>query len=163
PYHVDRYHVGDGPVDPTNPTYQPYAVTISPTDGSVWVSCLKSGDVRVFLPASKTWDATRGPVATGGVPFFGEFKSDGSVLYMPNQASNTLVLIDPATGEVTQTLGLPTEACTSPHGLFLTPDERRLLIVCEGDHTSPGTVAIVNVSIPTPAVDAYHTVGVFPD
>ena len=52
---TELFQVGAAPIHPTSPTNEPYAVSVSPSDGSVWVSNLKSGDLRVFEPETKTW------------------------------------------------------------------------------------------------------------
>ena len=56
------------------------------------------------------------------------------------------------------------EVCVAPHALLLSQDEKTAFVVCEGNHTDPGTVALVSVLNPaTPAVTKVITVGVFPD
>src|SRR3954447_26754671 len=47
-----RVSVGPTPGTLANPSYRPYALTVSPTDGTVWVSDNGSADVRVFDPAT---------------------------------------------------------------------------------------------------------------
>jgi DNA-binding beta-propeller fold protein YncE len=168
-HEVKRFHVGTAPIEPTSPTYEPYAVAVHPVDHTVWVSDLKSGDIRIFDPAADggagAWDETRGPVAVGGAPFFGQFSSDGKYYFAPVQVSNTFVVIDTATGAVLATLPLAqAEVCRSPHAVLLTPDEKAALVVCEGDHIANGTVAVISLANPvTPTVSKRIEVGVFPD
>jgi DNA-binding beta-propeller fold protein YncE len=158
---IERFAVGPGVVDPTMPSYQPYAAAVSPADGSVWVSCLRSEDVRVFDPATRTWDEARA-VTFGGLPFFADFTADGSRLYVPHQGDNAISIIDPAVGGASlQEVQLPLAACDKPHGVIVTPDEQNLLVVCEGDHLGPGTVAVL-MREPA-AVQTFFEVGVFPD
>ncbi len=163
-YRPMKFQVGPGEIDPTNPIYEPYAVSVSPADGKVWVSCQKSDDVRIFDPATMTWDA-RGPIATGGSPFFGDFTADGATFLVPNQLSETLVLIDAnaatAATMLKQTLVLGA-TCRSPHAVVVTPDQHNALVVCEGDHVAPGTVNVIGLG-PTATVDDHYDVGVFPD
>ncbi len=162
PFTFERFPVGPGLNDPTMPSYGPYAAAVSPVDGSVWVSCLETGDVRVFDAATRTWDETRGPVVTGGAPFFGDFTADGARLYVPHQGDNAIAVIDPAVGGApVQQIALPGAACDKPHGLMITPDDAHLLVVCEGDHLGPGTVAVL-MREPA-AVQTFFEVGVFPD
>jgi DNA-binding beta-propeller fold protein YncE len=161
---VKRFRVGDAPQDPTNPTYEPYAVTYNSVDGSVWMSDQKSGDLRIFDLASETWDTTRGPVLMGGAPFFGQFSKDGTRFFVPVQTPDALAVVDVATGHIAATLPFAAADCKLPHAVLLTPDEKAALVVCEGDHVAPGTVALVDVSTPaTPALTKVVTVGVFPD
>jgi DNA-binding beta-propeller fold protein YncE len=111
---------------------------------------------------TRTWDETRGPVVTGGAPFFADFTADGSLLYVPHQGDNALAIIDPAVGGApVQQVVLPRTACDNPHGTIVTPDELHLLVVCEGNHTGPGTVAVL-LRDPA-AVETFFEVGVFPD
>ncbi len=161
---VTRFPVGTAPMDPTSPTYEPYAIAVHPVDGTVWVSNLKGGDLRIFDPEAGAWDTVRGPVAVGGAPFFGEFSADGAYFYVPVQAANALVVVDTVTGDVIASLNFQVEVCRSPHAVLLTPDEKSVLVVCEGDHIAPGTVAVVNIQNPaTPAPTKSIPVGVFPD
>jgi YVTN family beta-propeller protein len=161
---VTRFHLGDAPITPTTPTYQPYAVSISPSDGTVWASDLKSGDLRIFDPATGVADP-RSPIVVNGSPFFGQFSRDGKYFYVAVQTSNTFVVVDTATGTVAATLPLAlAEVCRSPHAVLLTPDEKNALVVCEGDHITNGTVAVISIVNPTtPAVAKRIEVGVFPD
>ncbi len=161
PFPVTRFDVGALGPNPASPRHEPYAVALSPADGSLWVSCLKTGDLRIFDPASQSWDDTRGPVATGGAPYFPTFTSDGSALLVPVQQSNAVIRVDPITGSVTDTLSLPFDDCRSPHAIFITPDDQRALVVCEGDHIGPGSVAVLTLQ--PLALVTTHPVGVFPD
>jgi DNA-binding beta-propeller fold protein YncE len=158
---VARYPVGIAPSDPTMPMHEPYAVAISPDDGSVWVSCLRSSDIRIFDPATASWDETRGPVSTIGAPFFIDFNADGTRAYAPVQVSNELLEIDTQTGDILRTLPLNIDGCRAPHAALVLPSEEKALVVCEGDHIDPGSVAIVLLA--PFAVEAVRTVGVFPD
>ena len=54
PYAVERFPVGACGRRPRAPTvHEPYAASLNPVDGSVWVSCLKSGEVRIFHPGHR--------------------------------------------------------------------------------------------------------------
>ena len=160
---VQRYPVGTVAIDPTNPTYEPYAVAVHPGDGSVWLSDQKSGDLRIFDPGTKTWDA-RGPVVLGGAPFFGQFSASGGYFFVPVQQPNSLTVIEAANGHVAGSLAFAAADCRLPHAVLLTRDEKTALVVCEGDHVSAGTVAVVDLADPVaPVLKKVITVGVFPD
>lgn len=165
PWTVERFPVGPGVVNPMQPTYGPYAVAVSPADGRVWVSCLSSRDLRVFDPETRTWDA-RGPVPLGGAPFFGDFLDDGARFVVPSQGDNALVFVDTAT-LAPSTMPLPDEACAplyGPHAAVLHPSGDKLIVVCEGDHTTPGSSSVAVVDLRSaPSVTTYHRVGLFPD
>jgi YVTN family beta-propeller protein len=162
PYQVSRVPLGSMPTDPAGtPLYDPYSVAVHPTDGTVWVSNLKTGDVRVLDATTMTWVTT---IDMQGVPFFGTFNAAGTLYFAAVQASNSFVVVDAFTRQVQLSLPLESEACYQPHGVLLTPDEQRALVVCEGDHIANGTVAVVNLQNPmTPTVEKVLEVGVFPD
>jgi YVTN family beta-propeller protein len=156
PYPVTRRHLGSAPIDPLAPAEGPYAASLH-DDGSLWVSCQSTGVVRVLDGSGE-----RASIAVGGVPYFGAFTSDGTRFLVPSQGTETLSVVDVASGAV-QKMALPAVACRAPHAVLVLPGDARALVVCEGDHVGPGTVAVVNIAIPTPAVEKFVRVGVFPD
>jgi YVTN family beta-propeller protein len=163
PYAVQKVHVGTAAIDPTSPTYGPYAVTQSPSDGRLWISDVTSNDLRIYDPAAGTF-AGDGPIALAGPPFFPAFSADGVYLYVPVQVSNALLVIDAASRQTVANLSLPPSACTAPHAVFLLEEQHKALVVCEGDHQSPGTIAVIDIGNPTtPAIADVITVGVYPD
>ena len=88
PFEVARFAAVPGEPNPADPRFEPYAVALSPADGTLWVSGL-DGVLRIFDPATETWDETRGPVfMNGGAPFFLDFDSTGSTLLVPVQNIN---------------------------------------------------------------------------
>src|SRR5262249_18797203 len=116
-----RVTVGPTPGPLGFPAYNPYALTVSPKDGSVWVSNLQSGDVRVFDPSTMAMDGAR-TVFINGMAMFASFSLDGGTLYVPYQGSdpNALVAIDTQT-LATRVLPLPSP-CLNAHAFVLTPD-----------------------------------------
>lgn len=159
PYTLTLFKVGAAAGSISAPAYEPYAVSISPVDGSLWVSALKTGDIRVLDPMSG--ELLGEPITMqGGAPFFTAFTSDGSTLLVPVQGKNSLEYIDTTTRE-RSSQPLPEEACSFPHGVLVLPGDERALVVCEGDRRSPGTVVVVNLA--TRAVDSFFEVGVYPD
>lgn len=158
--------VGRVPVGPaaarfgTPARYAPYALAVSPADGSVWVSDNNAGDVRVFDPRTMQMDPTR-TVVVGGVAMFGAFTRDGGTFVVPHQGDDRLTVIATAT-LATQPLELPMGACLNAHMLMLTPTQTSGVLVCEGDHViRPGTV--LTLSMQPLAVTGYVSVGLFPD
>jgi DNA-binding beta-propeller fold protein YncE len=161
PFEVTRFAAVPGEPNPADPRFEPYAVALSPADGTLWVAGL-DGVLRIFDPATETWDETRGPVfMNGGAPFFPDFDSTGATLLVPVQNINGILKVDPATGNVTDTLTLATEDCRAPHAVTILPDDQRAVVVCEGDHIGPGTVAVITLD-PFELVTT-HEVGVYPD
>jgi DNA-binding beta-propeller fold protein YncE len=155
--------VGPTPVQipgSTNPSYGPYALSVSPADGTVWISDNNSADVRVFDPATGQMDASR-TVNVNGVAMFGDFSQDGAFFYVPHQGDNKLTRIDTKTLATTD-LSLPMQACLNPHAFRQTPDFTVGVIVCEGDHVKvPGSM--VYLTMASFSIAGYVTLDMFPD
>ncbi|HEU5055429.1 MAG TPA: hypothetical protein VFU21_02845 [Kofleriaceae bacterium] len=159
---VTRVPVGPGGGDPTDPLYGPYAATVSPDGGEVWVSNLEGRSLSVYDVAAGAFDEERFVSLAGGA-LFGSFSADGSRLYVPVQAPDSLVTVDPATGTVVHNLSLSSSMCRAPHGTLLVADDV-LALVCEGDHIGPGTVVRISLASPdAPVPEDSFEVGVFPD
>jgi DNA-binding beta-propeller fold protein YncE len=159
---VLRVPVGPGGGDPTAPLYGPYAVTVSPDGGEVWVSNLEGKSLVVYQVDAGAFDAGR-TVATGGSPLFGAFSADGERLLVPTQAPDALLTVEAATGAVLHTLSLDPADCRAPHGALLLEGGEALALVCEGDHRGPGTVVRVDLSGSVPVLEQAFQVGVYPD
>ena len=153
-----RVHVGPQPGQLGNPAYAPYALAVD-AGGLVWISDNKSGDVRVFDPATMQPDPTR-VVKVGGVAMFADFSTDGQWLYVPHQGDDHVSAIHTKTLELRE-LALPKEACLAAHALrVLSP--QTAAVVCEGDHLSrKGTVVMLDLAAWT--VRGFVEVGLFPD
>jgi YVTN family beta-propeller protein len=155
---VRRVPVLSAPGPVTSPRCQPYAVTLSPSEDSVWVSCLTSGQVLCYDVGAGTMDPARS-VALPGPALFGAFTADGGTLIVPYQGAGGLAFVDPETG-ATELAAFEREDCTNPHAVRFA-EGGRLLVVCEGDHVAPGT--LVSVDAQARAVERVVTVGRFPD
>ncbi len=128
---VSRLPVGPNPSPfGSPPTYGPYALSISPGDGSVWISDNNSGDVRVYDPQTGAMDAKR-TLFVGGIAMFSAFSQDGKTLFVPHQGDDKITLIDTSTLSKKE-LSLPAQACLNVHLITLTPDQKGALVVCEG-------------------------------
>jgi len=158
---VTRVKVAELVGTAVSPMHEPYALTMSPTTGEVWVSSMATRQVQVLNPQTKTMDASRAVSGLRGPPMFGAFTSDGRTLYLPYQRVDVLAVIDPATGLVQREVPLWQSGCVNAHQAVLTPDERHVLVVCEGDHEGPGTLHAVDVASGT--VVGTVEVGLFPD
>jgi DNA-binding beta-propeller fold protein YncE len=158
---VKRMDVAQPAGTAVSPRHEPYALTMSPTSGEVWVSSMASRQVQVFNPQTGAMDAARTLTGLRGPPMFGDFTSDGRTLYLPYQLVDALAVIDPATGTVRREIPLWEAGCVNAHQALLTPDERHALVVCEGDHTGPGTLHAVDLAEGT--VVGTVRVGIFPD
>jgi DNA-binding beta-propeller fold protein YncE len=158
---VSRVAVLGGPTSATAPTCSPYAVTISPSGDSAWVSCFASGQVLRYDVALGAMDPDR-RVKLSGPAVFGTFTKDGKTLLVPHQgADNGIAFVDASTGAVIRDLVLPKDACQNVHTLRISDDEARLFVVCEGTHTGPGTFLVVTRA--TGAVERSVKVGLYPD
>lgn len=148
-----------GPLD--TPSYSPYALSVSPVDGTVWISNNRSGDVRVYDPATGMMDGSK-TVTVNGVTMFASFTPDGKTLYVPHQqAQDVLHQIDTTTLAVRDLL-LPTAACLNAHAFVLGPDGVNGIVVCEGDHVMrPGSVVFVNTA--AFAITGFVDIGMFSD
>jgi DNA-binding beta-propeller fold protein YncE len=161
---VTRVKVGPNPGTAVTPRYEPYALTVSPTTGAVWVSSLANRggryEVQYLDPATLSMDPNR-TVYLDGPPLFGTFSSDGRTLYMPYQNEDAIAIIDAATSGVQGRIPLAPSGCLNVHQVELTPDERHALVVCEGDHVGPGTFHVVDLA--AKQVVKTVQVGIFPD
>jgi YVTN family beta-propeller protein len=141
---VTRVPIAPNPGFPPLPVYYPYALTVSPSNGRVWVSAQQGPrGLYVYDPATRSMiDGAK--IATDGAPVFGDFLSDGSRFYVVTQHPDRLLEIDPATSMVLRDLDLEPAGCVNAHLVTLSPDERSLWIVCEGDQVrTPGTLEVL--------------------
>lgn len=133
----------------TPPSYSPYALSVSPKDGTVFISDNQSADVRVFDPAQMKMDPTRTvSLGQGAIAMFGAFSADGRYLFVPHQGDDKLTRVDTSAGPPFQTMDLavPSDACLNAHAFVLAPDGQTGVLVCEGNHLDrPGQVATILV------------------
>lgn len=153
------------------PRYAPYALTMSPTDGSVWVSPANTSTLFYLDPESLQFLPERAITLSEyenedlrrGIPMFGEVSADGRTLYMPYQRVDTVAVIDLTSTKpvVKGKIPLAPEGCVNVHQLSLTPDGTHALAVCEGDHVGPGTLHVLDLAAGT--VTRTVQVGIYPD
>jgi hypothetical protein len=152
----------------------PYALGVSP-DGLVWVSSIGSagrrGGIDIYDPSGPgggDFDVTRSVTLTGAALFasFTGTAADYRV-YIPEQglAGDRLRVFAPG-GPGTpprelMSLLLSAQDCLNAHMLHVSADERGGHLVCEGNHSGPGT--LVWLELDPPAVLASAPIGVFPD
>ncbi|MFL5353628.1 YncE family protein [Archangium sp.] len=165
-YPVTRIKLTDSAGTALTPRYSPYALTLSPVDGSVWVSTLNSDVVYALDPETLAMRPERNVPNTlhrGGVPMFGAFSADGRTLYMPYQKYDEVAVIDTTTTPPTVkgNIALGPSGCLNVHQVELTPDGTHALAVCEGDHVGPGTLHVLDLETLTVAKTV--TMGLFPD
>jgi DNA-binding beta-propeller fold protein YncE len=153
-----RIPLGAAPGVPGVPRYGPYSATLSPDDARVVIADLEGQDIRVFDRSEKRFlpDRTVPLAAKAFMPAF----VDRATLLVPTQAPDGLVRIDVDRAVVTSRAALTKADCTLPHVVKIAKDGRAYL-VCEGDHTAPGSV--LEVDPLTLAVKRRWAVGVYPD
>ena len=164
---VQRVALRNLPETPTC-TLCPYALTVAP-DATVWVSSLGPGQGRsggggidVYDPARATFvSSVNFPTGRG---LFAAFQGTATSYqaYVPEQNPNgdKVHVYTPAAVE-TQSIALDRGACLNAHMLALSADGNTGYLVCEGDHTGPGSFAFLDLR--TPAVTASTPLGIFPD
>lgn len=141
--------------------YGPYALTISPDGARLAVSGLTSKDVRLFDLEGGTLVPAGDPVLLPGAAYFASWSTDGTTLWVPYQAPDGVARIEFGSPSQVELFPLGMGAgCLLPHEVeVLGPD--RLAVVCEGDHTERGALALLEV----PGLEVVFStpVGVFPD
>ena len=151
-----RVPLGAAPGVPGKPTYGPYSATLSPDDALVIVADLEGKDVRVLDPQTKKFGIAVPLAAKAFMPAFVAPR----VLLVPTQAPDGLARVDLDAGKVTTRVALAKADCGLPHVVKVAHD-RRVYLVCEGDHVGPGSV--LEIDPDTLATKQRWTVGVYPD
>ena len=117
--------------------HEPYQGEIG-ADGHLYVTCRKSGQVRVVdLTGRRVIDS----ITVGRRPLIGAMTPDGAEFWVPNQADNTVSIIDLGSRTVVRTL---TGLQQQPHAVAFTDDGARAFVTCEnqqggGHHPLEGT------------------------
>lgn len=157
--------VGPNPGElPGTLAYGPYAATLSSDGSVVWISCWDSGDVRALVTSSGQIDPAR-TIVTGGYPTFGE--ADGNRIVLARQSGDPgfpddRLLVIGSAGNLAENWLLPSTDCVNAHAARMLPGQPgKALVVCEGNHVTPGSV--IRVDVATGAVEAVAHTGVFPD
>lgn len=135
----------------------PYALSVSPLTGDVFISCPRSGDVRVLTAALTIDDGRR--TLLGGLPQLSGFSPDGNTLWVPTQGDDRVHAVDPLTGTRTASLNVPRDRCRNVHQV-LALSSTLLAVVCEGDHVAPGSLVVLGTD---GTVKSVTDVGTFPD
>lgn len=132
--------------------HEPYQSVIAP-NGLMFVTCRKSGQVRVVdLIQGKVVDS----IVVGSRPLIPALHPNGKELWVPNQGSNTVSIIDVETHQVIATIpGM----LAQPHAIAFTASGDRAFISCEnqaggenlhhpleGTDVVPGIVYTINTN-----------------
>jgi DNA-binding beta-propeller fold protein YncE len=155
---TSRIPLGSAQGVPGVPRYGPYSVTISPDEKLVIVADLEGQDLRVFDRETKRFIAERA-VPLAAKAFMPAFL-DATTILVPTQAPDGLARVDIEHGTVTGRGVLTKAECALPHVVKVAKDSR-VYLVCEGDHTKPGSV--LEIDRDSLAPKKRWTVGVYPD
>jgi DNA-binding beta-propeller fold protein YncE len=142
------------------PRCYPYGLTMTPSGDAVWVSCFLSKEFVRYDVESATMGPSSDVFLAGG-GLFGGTTADGSELAVAHQEFDGVTLVDAAAHEVIATHLVPPAMCVKPHAVVYDDSETRLLVVCEGDHVNPGSLAVLDRV--TGAVLQHLAVGTYPD
>ena len=146
---------GSPPAPAGEAQHEPYQSVIAP-NGIMFVTCRKSGQVRVVdLAQGKVIDS----VNTGARPLIPALKPNGKELWVPNQGSNTVSIIDVETHQVIATIS---GVLSQPHAVAFTANGDRAFVSCEnqaggenlhhplqGTDVVPGIVYAINANART--------------
>ena len=157
---VTRITVLDQPGTALLPTCFPYAVTM---DGdTAWTSCFNGGALIAIDVAAKALDG-RTFQTLGGVGMFGEVR-DG-VMAVAHQDQDGVTLLDPndPSGPTLLSFRLfSRDECLLPHVARFSEEGTELLVICEGDKSSPGAIVVLDAAAPHDIL-ARAPLGIFPD
>ncbi len=115
---------GSPPAPAGGALHEPYQSEIA-SDGNLWVTCRKSGEVRVVdLSERRVIDS----ITVGSRPLIPGLNPDRSELWVPNQGSNTISVITVASRSVIATI---TGLNDGPHAVAFTPEGDQVWVTCE--------------------------------
>lgn len=154
---IARHPLGASPGVPGVPRYGPYSATLSPDESLVVVADLEGQDLRVFDRADKRFMEKTIPLSSKAfMPAF----VDGRTLVVPMQAPDGIARVDVDLSKVEKRMTYPKDVCALPHAVRQAKDGR-VYLVCEGNHTAPGSV--LEIDPVTLAMKKRWQVGVYPD
>lgn len=124
---------------------------VSPDGSTMVAGGQMTGDLLVFDVAGAQPSVTRS-IKIDGQPWHPVFTPDGAEVWIPNQAANTVTVIDAGSWEVLETINHP--ALVEPHGTAVSPDGRTIYVSsrnvagsyrpADGSEGNPGTVVAIN-------------------
>jgi hypothetical protein len=135
-------------------------MTLAPAGDSVWVSCLEDGKLHRYDVAGGAMDPSATITLPGGA-VFGDISADGRTMVVPHQDPDGVAFIDLVERRIVVDVTLPREACLLPHVTRFGDDGSLVLLVCEGDRSSPGTFVVLDAT--TGAVRSVTPLGRYPD
>lgn len=143
---------------PGVPRFGPYSATLSPDEKLVVIADLEGQDIRVLDRETKRFLPDK-MVPLAAKAFMPAFVDDHTLL-VPTQSPDGLARVDLERAKVERRTSFPRETCGLPHVVRVAKD-KRVYLVCEGDHRAPGTV--LEIDPVTLDVKKKWTVGAYPD
>lgn len=105
--------------------YEPYQSVVTPDNNFAFVTCRKSGEVRVIDLQQLTMIDS---IKVGTTPLIPAISPDGEWIYVANRNSNSLSIIKTSTRTVDFTL---TNIGVEPHGVAVSKDGKFIYVSCE--------------------------------
>lgn len=113
-----------------------------PGGGTLWVTAQDSAKVHLFDTSDPLVPAWLASVRVGAQPWHPVITPDGSSLYVPNRAANSVTVIDAATRSAETVI--EGEGLLNPHGSAVRPDGRYVYVSNNGVPGSDGTLVIID-------------------
>lgn len=154
---VTRVSLLEQPGTAALPSCFPYAVTME--GDTAWVSCFSGGALIAVDVAAGVLDG-RSVQLLGAVGMFGDAR-DG-VMAVAHQDQDGVSFIDAAVPALLSFRLFSRDECLLPHVARWSPEGTEVLVVCEGDHSSPGSLLVLDATAPHDIL-ARATLGIFPD
>ncbi|MFA6468820.1 MAG: hypothetical protein WCW35_07970 [Bacteroidota bacterium] len=105
--------------------YEPYQSVITPDSKYAYVTCRKSGDVRVIdLDLMNVIDS----IPVGNVPMIPAITPDGAMVFVTNRNSSSVTAITTATRKPAFTVS---DIGVEPHGIAVSKDGKYVYVSCE--------------------------------
>lgn len=118
---------GSVPGLPVNYAYQfePYQSVVTPDSRTAYVTCRKSGEVRVIdLVQRKVVDS----ISVGTFPLIPAISPDGNYVFVANRNSNSVTAISTSSRTVAYTVA---NVGVEPHGIAVSKDGKYVYVSCE--------------------------------
>jgi hypothetical protein len=157
---VTRVPLLDAPGSALAPVCFPYAVTMD--DNVAWTSCFNTGEIIAVNAASKERDG-RSFQLLGQIGMFGEVRDGIMAVAHQNDDGVTLLDVSDAAAVTLSSFKLfAANECVSPHAARWSADGARVIVVCEGDQVTPGSLIAIDAAAPH-AVVGSALMGIYPD
>lgn len=105
--------------------FEPYQAAITPDSKKAFITCRKSGEVRVLdIEQQKIVDS----IKVGSTPLIPAITPDGKTVFVANRNSNSVSAINTATHAIAFTID---NVGVEPHGVAVSKDGQFLYVSCE--------------------------------